>query len=178
MKGVSYWFWIIGGVIGGLLIFTIAFQQLVGMKDTATQQRTQEQFSQIKNNIDNLCWGSPGTKREYTISVSENVEGIYVASSKYKEYETEELTDIILSEGYATGDYLCIKVEDKRLNCEELECDATMPFLGSVPEEFSLTALVNKLTGRGKVFDYHLEFERMGDYVNVKKSLSKEFSVE
>ena len=168
MKGVSYWFWIIGGVIGGLLIFTIAFQQLVGMKDTTIQQRTQEQFSQIKNIIDNLCWGSPGNKREYTISVSESVEGIYLAPSKYKEYETEELTDIILSEEYATGDYLCIKVKDKRLKCEELECDATMPFVGSVPEEFSLTALVNKLTGRGKFFDYPLEFERMGDYVDVR----------
>jgi len=48
-----------------------------------------------------------------------------------------------------------------------------MPFIGSVPEEFSLSALVNKLTGRGKVFDYYLEFERMKENVSVKFKIEK-----
>jgi len=168
MKAVSEWFWMATGIIGGLIIFTMAYLQITEINKSATEQRSLEQFGEIKNIVDNLCWSNPGNKREYTVSLSENIEGIYVASSKYEEYEEKELMDMILSTEDSIGNYLCIKIKDKRLKCEELECDTTMPFIGSVPEEFSLSALVNKLTGRGKVFDYYLEFERMKDKVEVK----------
>lgn len=167
MKGVSYWFWIVVGVIGGLIIFTIAYQQLVGMNITTVQQGDFEQFSEIKNTVNNLCWDFSGNKREYMVSLSERVEGIYVVSSKYEEYESGELIDMILSEEYNTGDYVCIKITDKRLKCEKLKCNTTMPFIGAVPEEFSLTALISKLMGGGKVFVYSLEFERKEDKVTV-----------
>jgi hypothetical protein len=168
MKGVSYWFWIAGGVIAGLIIFTIAYQQIVDITRTAAEHRNLEQFNEIKNIADNLCWNTPGNKREYSVSLSENVEGIYTTSDKYEEYVGEKLLDNIISDDSGTGKYLCIKVKDKRLECEELECNTTMPFIGAVPEEFSLSALVNNLVGKGKIFDYYLEFEKIGEDVNIK----------
>jgi hypothetical protein len=168
MKGVSYWFWIVGGVIAGLVIFTIAYQQIVDINRTAVEHRNIEQFNEIGNIADNLCWSSSQNKRDYKVSLSENVGGIYVASDKYEEYYGEELLGKIISGDSGNGNYLCIKVKDKRLQCEELECNTTMPFIGAVPEEFSLSALVNNLIGRGKIYDYNLEFEKVGEDVNIK----------
>ena len=121
MKAVSYWFWIIAGVIAGLIIFAIAYQQIVDINRTAADHRNLEQFNEIKNIADNLCKSFSGNKREYSVSLSENVEGIYTASNKEDVYEKKELVDMILSKTYYTGKYLCIKVKDKIPQCEDLE---------------------------------------------------------
>lgn len=167
MKGISYWIWIAGGVIVGLIIFAIAYQQIVQIEKSIAEQRSLEHFSEVKNIIDNLCWSFVGNKREYTISLSEDVEGIYTTLNQSEEYKNEQLINKTISGENATGNFLCIKIADKRLKCEEMYCNATMPFMGSVPEEFSLSILINRLTGKGKISDYYLEFERMGNGVNV-----------
>ena len=167
MKAVANWFWIAGGVIAGLIIFTIAYQQIVDINRAAAEHRNTEQFYEIKNIADNICWGSPGNKREYRVSLSQNVDGIYTTPDKYDEIDGEELTKRILSDDDNTGKYICIKVKGKRIQCEDLECDTTMNFIGAVPEEFSLSKLVNKLTGRGEIYDYYLQFEKTGNGVNI-----------
>ena len=43
-----------------------------------------------------------------------------------------------------------------------------MTFLGSVPEKFSLSALVNKLMGKTPTFVYTLEFNRTEEGVEVR----------
>ena len=164
---VSKWVWIIGGVIAGLIIFSIAYQQIVQINLATVQQRSSEGYSEIKSIIDNLCWGFAGNKRQYTLNLDETVEGMYVASNQYEEYNSTELLDKKLIKEEATGKFLCIEIKNKRLRCEELECNATMPFLGSLPEEWSLIALLNKLMGRGLLFVYNLNFERTETEVKI-----------
>lgn len=168
MKAVSEWFWLVAGIIGGLIIFTLAYQQIAEINKKNVEQRNLGQFTEIKNIIDNLCKSFAGNRREYSVSLSETVEGIYVAPSKYEEYGTVELVEKILKKEYGNGNYLCIKIKNKKLECEELNCNTNMPFMGAVPEKFSLSALVNNLMGRGKVFDYPLEFERRENNVFVE----------
>lgn len=171
MKGISYWFWVIGGVIAGLIIFSIAYQQIMETNRITAEQRSLEQFAEIKNIVNNLCWEFSGNKREYTLSLSEMVDGVYVTFDMYSEYDKNSLVENIISEKNMTGNFLCMKISDKRVKCNELECNATMPFMGSVPEEYSLSALINKLTGKAKTFDYYLEFEKKGEevFVNLKE---------
>ncbi len=167
MKGISNWIWIAGGIIAALIIFSIAYNQIVQVSLAKVEQRSLEQYDETKSIIDNQCWSFVGNKREYTINLGETIEGVYIATNPYEEYEKEQLINKIISDETATGNYLCIKVKDKRLRCEELECNTTMPFMGSVPEEFSLSALLNKLMGRGRIFNYNLMFERMETKVEV-----------
>ena len=157
---VSKWVWIIGGVVAGLIIFSIAYQQIVQINLSTAEQKSLEGYSGTKSIIDNLCWSFPGNKRKYTLNLGETVEGIYITASRYEEYESEELLNKILTKEESTGNFLCIKIKDKRLRCEELQCNATMPFLGAVPEEYSLIAFLSKLMGKGPVFVYDLNFER------------------
>jgi len=168
MKGISNWIWIAGGVIAGLIIFSIAYNQIVQISLARVEQRSLEQYDETKNIINNLCWGFGGNKREYTVSLAETIEGLYIATSPYEKYEEEQLINKIVSGETATGNYLCIKVKNKRSGCEKVECNTTMPFMGSVPEEFSFSALLNKLMGRGKIFIYNLKFEKIETKVEVE----------
>ena len=165
---VSNWVWITGGVIAGLVVFSLAYQQIVQVNLARTEQRSLEGYSEMKSIVDNLCWSFVGNKREYTLSIGETIEGIYVASSQYEEYGSKELLNKILAKEESTGKFLCIKIKDKRLKCQELECDTNMPFFGSVPEEYSLIAFLNKLMGKGMVFTYRLLFERNETGVKVE----------
>ena len=164
---VSKWVWIVGGVIAALIIFSIAYQQIVQINLTQTEQKSFEAYSETKSIIDNLCWSFTGNKRKYTVNLAETVEGMYAALSPYEEYESKELLNNILIQNESTGNFLCIKIKDKRLKCEELECNATMPFIGSKPEEYSLIAFLSKLMGKSPVFVYDLNFERMETEVEI-----------
>ena len=117
--------------------------------------------------IGNLCWSFIGNRREYTMSVSEYVDGIYTTFDKYEEYTKDQLVGNITAGENSTGNFLCIKIANKRVMCEELYCNATIPFIGSVPEEYSLSILINRLTGKGNVADYYLDFERMVNGINI-----------
>ena len=164
---VSKWVWIVGGVIAGLIIFSVAYQQIVQINLAKTEQRSFEAYSETKSIIDNLCWSFTGNKREYTLNLAETVEGMYVASGRYEEYENEDIEKWIITKNESTGNFLCIKIKDKRLECQELSCNTTMPFLGSVPEEYSLITFLSKLMGKGPVFVYDLNFERMETAVEI-----------
>lgn len=167
MKGIEQWMWIAAGIIAGLVTFVFAYQQIVSISKSAAEQRSIEQFNEIKNIVDNLCWSSSENKREYRVNLADTIEGIYVVSSKYEEYNGSELSNKILSEEDNNGKYLCVKVKDKNAECKELECDTSMPFIGTVPEESSLSALVDKFSGKAKTFDYYLMFEKVGKTVKI-----------
>jgi hypothetical protein len=162
MKAIAEWMWIAAGVIAGLIIFSIAQNQIYQLNIATIEQRSLEQFYEVKNIIDNLCWSFVGNVREYTLNLGESVERIYASKDKYTQYKRDELIGKI-----SEGNFLCIKIKDKRLRCEELECNVTIPFLGSVPIQFSLSALVNRLLGKVETFTYELQFNRTEDLVKV-----------
>lgn len=176
MKGISNWIWIAGGIMAGLIIISIAYMQISQVNLNVIEQRSLEQYGQTKNIIDGLCWSFVGNRREYEISLGETVEGIYIAPSPYEEYERDQLINKVVNEESGTGNFLCIKIRNKRVECQGLECNATMPFIGSVPEEFSLSALVSKLTGKGLVFNYRLTFVRTESNVAVEFTPSQSMS--
>lgn len=173
MKAVSEWIWIIGGVMVGLAIFSFAYTNMIETNQVVIEQRSIEGFNEMKNIINNLCWSFSGNKRHYTLSLGESVEGIYAAKDRYEEYTKEQLMNKIISKERSEGEYICIKIQGKRLNCEKLDCKAVMPFMGSVPDEFSLSKLINRLTGTGSVSNYYLEFTRTPTNVTVDFSTAK-----
>lgn len=168
MRGTVVWFWVAAGVIAALIIFSIAYQQILQVNAMIAQQRSVEQFEEIRSRISDLCWSFVGNKRSYRVSLDATVKAIYLARGKHEEYESEQLVKKILNKSESSGSYVCIKIEKKRLRCEELDCNATMPFIGSVPLNFSLSALVKKAMGKPITFDYSLEFERIASGVVVK----------
>ncbi len=167
MKAISEWFWIFAGILAGLLILSLAIFQIYNINQALNEQKTLEQFMKMKNIINNLCWSFPGSVENYELNIAETVEGIYVSKDKYTQYPQDELVVKILERDISFGDYICIKIKGKRLRCEELECNTTMPFIGSLPSKFSLSSLINKLTGKGEISTFSLRFEKEETLVNI-----------
>jgi len=167
MKAISEWFWVFAGVLAGLIILSLAVFQIYNTNQALSEQKTLEQFMKMKNIVDNLCWSFSGNVENYEISIAENVEGIYASNDKYTQYSSEELKEKILNQENSFGSYLCIKIKNKRLRCEELYCNASMPFLGNLPSKFSLSSLLNKLIGKGEVSSYPLRLEKSETIVNI-----------
>jgi len=167
MKALSEWFWVFAGILSGLIILSLAIYQIHNTNQAWSERKTLEQFDKMKDIINNLCWSFTGNVEKYEISLAESVIGIYASAEKYTQYSSEELKSRILNEDYSFGNYLCIKMENKRLRCEELYCNITMPFIGSLPSKFSLSSLINKILGKGEITIYQLKFEKSGAIVNV-----------
>ena len=170
MQGsASIWVWIIGGVIVGLLVFTMAYSHLTQTSKAMMERRSLEQYQELANQINELCWSFSQNKREYSIVLDDSVKGIYVAEDKYEEINETEHIEMIVNETESLGDYLCIEIEGKRKDCIKLDCKTQMPHLGAVPPEFSLSAMINQFMGHYYKFEYDLELMRMGNTIKIMK---------
>ncbi len=175
MRGtIGVWIWIIGGVIAGLLILTIANSYLTQTTRTIAEQRAIEQHDELRTQINELCWSSSENKKQYSVNLNENVLGIYLTKDKYEEYNEIQLIDFILEEEVSSGNLLCMKLRDKRLMCEQLDCNSRMVFLGAVPTESSLSALIDNIIGNPNSFEYKLNFSKFDKEVLVSLAGGKE----
>ncbi|MCK4729951.1 MAG: transglutaminase domain-containing protein [Candidatus Aenigmarchaeota archaeon] len=175
MKGtVDVWIWILGGVLAGLLILAIANSYLTQTTKTIAEQRSIEQHDELRTQINELCWSSSENKKQYAIDLNENVLGVYLTEDKYVEYDETQFIDFILDENVSSGNLLCMKIRDKRLLCEQLDCNARMTFLGSVPTESSLSALIDNIIGNPGSFEYKLSFSKFGKEVLISVVGGKE----
>jgi hypothetical protein len=171
MKGsVPTWFWIAGGVIAGLLIFISAYQMLFQTTGVMSDQKALEPYNEIKSLVENdLCFSAPGNKRYLKVQLSESISAIYFTDDKYTTFSDEEYSIKAVEGEVMKGSLICLKIADRRLQCEELSCPASMPLIGAVPAERSLSALVDRILGRHKTFEYRLELEKKSDYVEISR---------
>ena len=167
MKGISQWIWIVGSIISAVIIFTIAINQMLLANRSIIEQRSIDQFNEIASNLNNFCWEFAGRKGELTVNLGDMVEGIYAAETPNDKYEKEQLINNIILDKNSTGKHLCLKIEGKRLDCKQFECNVTFPFIGYVPEKFSLSALINSLMGKGKIYTYLITLWRTPDGIDV-----------
>jgi len=131
------------------------------------EERDLEQFDELKAMLNELCWDFPGTKREKSLSLGEEVIAIYASPDKYTQFEKQEFFRKIEDKEVSNGKFLCIKMEGRRLRCEEIECEFSMPFLGALPYQPSLRDVINKILSGGKTFTYFLSLEKKENGVEI-----------
>jgi len=171
---IESWVWIAIGFLAFIFLMFLAYSQFLQASYSISEERSIKNFEELISIINNLCLTFTGNKREYKLSIGEMIDGIYASLNDYTEYKKEDLVNKIVNEEYSFGNYFCIKIKDRRLRCEKLYCNTSIFFIGSVPEKFSLSALVNKFSGKGKIFEYELLLERERDFVNISKKTEKE----
>ncbi len=170
MKGtVEVWIWIVAGIIAGLLILTLGYSYSLQMINTVTEQSVLEQYDELYTQTNELCWSYLGNQKEANLILNKNIIGIYLTSDQYGEYNNTDLIDSIIKENVSSGDFLCIKIKNKKTICKQLDCNARIPFLGAVPIEFSLTSLINQIKGNPESFEYNLILKRDNVGVNITK---------
>ncbi|RLI99699.1 MAG: hypothetical protein DRP06_03060 [Candidatus Aenigmatarchaeota archaeon] len=166
------WIWIVAGIIAGLLILTLAYSYSLQMINTVTEQSVLEQYDGLYTQTNELCWSYLGTKKESNLVLNKNTLGIYLTADQYEEYNNTYLIDSILRENISSGNFMCLKLKNKKTICKELDCNARMPYLGAVPMEFSLTSLISQIKGNPESFKYDLIPKKEKDGVNITKSIS------
>jgi len=157
---IANWVWIAVGIVVGLFVFSVAYQHISNINLLTKERRSVEQFYELANTINTLCLSFEGNKRRYEVELAKTIDGIYAAKQPNSGYSKKELVEKTLLNQTQKGKYLCLKIRGKRERCEELLCNVTMPFLGSLPTKFSLSALIDRILGRGEVYSYKLVLER------------------
>lgn len=156
------------GIMVAVLIFTIAYMQIQNTIKASIEKKGVESFNQVVSIINNLCWSFAGNTRQYDLDLGETIEGIYATSNTSDIYSRENLINSTLSERRAFGDSLCLKIKGKRVDCQKLDCSTIFPFIGYVPEKYSLSSEIGKILGKGNIFSYHLEFLRTNKEAGVE----------
>jgi len=163
MKAVSYWFWIVGSVLIGLLVFSLAVTQLTQTTQSVSEEKSIEEFNSLHSQINDLCWAFSGNTREFTLSLAENVEAVYASKEKHPSLSLEEISKIDISE----GSYLCIQIKNKRTECLKTYCNISMPSIVAKPATSSLQSLINKILGKPVVFEHKMFLNRTSFGVNI-----------
>ncbi|MGC9310125.1 MAG: hypothetical protein ACP5E4_00180 [Candidatus Aenigmatarchaeota archaeon] len=172
MKGsVPMWVWISGGLVAGVLFFIGAHSMLFDTTKIIADQKAVEPFYLLRDLASgDLCYAAAGNKRLLEIELREGISAIYSTDDKYTTLEDAEYTEKVLAGETSSGKLLCLKRSGRRLACEELNCVVGMPYLGAVPAERSLSAMIDKVLGRQKTYAYSLVLTKESDKVDVALS--------
>jgi len=160
MKGsISIWIWIIGGVLAALLVFSMAYMYLVSISNQAVEQRFLEQYANLRAEINDLCWGFSGTYRDYRIELPEHVEVMYLTNDT--ETIVIDIDQKVRDKEMSIGSNLCMKFEERTMRCLVLDCEASMPYLGTPDPDESLFAFVNQLLTGYPVYEYEMNMTKI-----------------
>jgi len=160
MKAVSYWFWIIGSVLIGLLVFALAVTQLMQTTTSVSEEKAIEEFESLHSQINDLCWSFAGNTREFTLTLGESM-AVYASEEKHPQISCEKLQS-----GISEGNYTCIEIKNKRTQCLETYCNVSLPCITAKPATASLHSLIDRVLGKPVVFEYKLLLNRTSFGVN------------
>jgi len=161
MKGISVWIWIIGGLIIGLVMFTIFIQFLSYITRAREVESAKATFQELAGNARSICQtiaGAGSSKLEKTYVFPDAVSDLYSVNSTSK-------STAVPSEPRSYGRYICMKIYEESI-CENIKCNVEMSNIKNVP---SLTTTINKIMGRIGTKEYQLGITKVSCGVSVLK---------
>jgi len=111
MKGISVWIWVVGGIILGLLMFTVLFQIVSFMLASRDASITKDNFQQLASVVSRFCDSRVGSKTTQS-ALFKNVDFMYASSSG-------KTFNVINNRTF--GRYFCINMSNE-LVCERTSC--------------------------------------------------------
>ncbi len=153
---VSIWIWIIGGLIIGVVTFTVAFTQLSHIVNQSFRQNVVSDFEKLNDEIGMVCGYSIGTKSEYTVELRD-VMAIFANDTRGE--APNDAPNKILNGESGSGEYICMTFYDQHYRCEDHFCEIEMDYIGDPPQD---TTMYNVGIQDGK-FTYELEIEKVED---------------
>jgi hypothetical protein len=158
MRGISGWFWVIGGLLAAALFMVIAFQFLGSLSDQTLKQNAITTYGNTASWIKTVCY----SERDYTITkkvtIPQVVVAIYSADSEKK--PPVKVDQKIIEGTMSNGTYFCMQFEpvnDEEPRCQKIDCAVNMTYIGSLPENMDVFAMVTKIFGGRPNFTYSLK---------------------
>lgn len=161
------WFYVVGGIVIGLLVFTIAYQLISVSIIQAQKQAALSSFNNFHSNLEAVCLQEINNSMLTKLKIPEQVRVIYANISM--EEPPSMVVNNITNKDMIKGFYLCMQFMDEDyLRYNKLTCNTTLPFMGSLPESMDIELFVKKILGQAPVKEYFLILTKTkGDEVEV-----------
>jgi pectate lyase len=169
MKGVANWIMVIGGVIMGIIIFTISISLLINHIKTMKRQTVLGELQDLHDQLTTVCKMGLGHKKTFYLVLPDTVRAVYVANRSY-EPPPDRVSVYISDKVSAVGNHTCIQFFDDNIPiCQYIGCDTQLTYMGSPSLKSSLQVLLAQLKGEYPVYEYTVEIEKADEYfLNVK----------
>ncbi|MEM0480645.1 MAG: hypothetical protein QXQ14_00430 [Candidatus Aenigmatarchaeota archaeon] len=82
----------------------------------SSENKVVESFKNLASKLENLCWSFPFTQEREKIILNENVIAIF---------STSDISNLQINEE-TEGNFICLRIKDKRPICEKLSCNVSM----------------------------------------------------
>ena len=161
------WFYVVGGIVIGILVFTIAYH-LIGVSIIQAQkQAALSSFNSFHSDLETVCLQEINNSMLIKLKVPEQVRVIYANVSTGK--PPDKVIENITNEDMIKGFYLCMQFMDEDyLRYKKLTCNTTLPFMGSLPVSMDIKLFVKRILGQAPVKEYSLILTKTkGDEVEV-----------
>ena len=170
MKGLEQWFWIIFGVIAGVVLLTGFVKMYAGIIEEHELKSQIMEFDRIASSFAVLCGSPPESADNLSIFISDRVFSIYVSSDESKPpVDARRRTKRLEKKA---GNYLCIQlkpVNRRKPVCRKM-CEMNMTYI-TVPSEETILSKALKLLGRKSRFEWRIYAERTPRLINVTACL-------
>ena len=161
------WLYVIGGILIGILVFTIAYHLISVSIAQAQKQTAISNFNTLHSDLETVCLQEINNSMILKLKIPNVVRVIYVTDNTINPLST--VVDRIKNEETNKDRNLCMQLQDEQtLRCKRLTCNVTMPYMGPLPESMDIKLFVKKILGQAPVKEYELV---------LKKSFSDEVEV-
>jgi hypothetical protein len=168
------WVYVAGGVLAGILIFTIAYTLISASVRFNEKQNDLREFSSLISDASFVCYGGKGNFVMKAYKFSENLKIIYstnnisCSSDSDCNYPLERCennfclvqkpVDAIKSKAHYFGKSICLQFKDEmELRCEALACNISFQPIGVMPATQDIWVAVNKILGKGNYKSFTLK---------------------
>jgi len=162
------WFYVVGGVVIGLLVFTIAYQLISVSIIQAQKQAALSSFNNFHSKVETVCLGEINNSMLTKLKIPTQVRVVYVTNDTVK--PQDKVIDNITDEDTNKDRNLCMQFfdESETLRCKKLTCNTTLPYMGILPESMDIEVYVRRILGQAPVKEYSLIIMKTkGDEVEV-----------
>ena len=162
-KGVSGWFWIIGGLLVSAVFIVMAFQFLGSMTDASLRQSALTTYGNLGSWIKTACLNERGYAVTKKITLPEAVVAVYASDGA--KGPPVKVSTLIRDKKSFRGNYYCMQmspINEERPSCQKIDCIINMTYMGSLPETMDIFSMVANILGERPVFSYAVRIEKTG----------------
>lgn len=168
------WLYAIGGVLIGMLVFTIGYQLLSVSINQIQYQNFVSDFTNFHTELQSVCLQELGTSLTMKLKVPYSVRVIYATDDT--ENPPLAVVDRIKNMEFSSGNNVCFQFKrEQNIRCAELDCMARVPYMGALETYNDLQLKMNKILGRSLTKEYTFEIIKKTDSVEVSMA---EFGLE
>lgn len=158
--------YVVGGIITGLLVFTIAYNFITSSIIQAQQQEFLSSFNELHSNIEFVCLRELNNTMNFKIKIPVSLRVLYATNDKSP---LVTVTDLITNQETSEGTFLCYQFKhEQKPRCEHLTCNTMIPYLGAFETYNDIQLMVKKILGEPLIKEQFVSARKTENGVEIK----------